>query len=78
VPSGAQSPGGVLTTDPIDGTVKRMLACYVDTDAFIHRLNTSWSTHHHSYGQLSSQSLYREFIRLADGYPKLRFRVRQN
>jgi hypothetical protein len=41
----------------------------VDTDAFIHHLNTSWSTHHHSYGQLSSQSLYREMSRLADGYP---------
>jgi hypothetical protein len=52
-----------------DGTAKGMLAGYVDTDAFIHHLNTSWSTHHHSYGQLSSQSLYRELVSLADGYP---------
>lgn len=52
-----------------DSTGKGMLAGYVDTDAFIHHLNTSWSTHHHSYGQLSSQSLYREMSRLADGYP---------
>lgn len=55
-----------------DGTAKGMLAGYVDTDAFIHHLNTSWSTHHHSYGQLSSQSLYRELIHLADGYPDAR------
>jgi hypothetical protein len=52
-----------------DSTGKGMLAGYVDTDAFIHHLNTSWSTHHHSYGQLSSQSLYRELSHLADGYP---------
>jgi hypothetical protein len=55
-----------------DGMGKGMLAGYVDTEAFIHHLNTSWSTHHQSYGQLSSQSLYREITRLADGYPDAR------
>jgi hypothetical protein len=46
-----------------------LLAGYVDVDAFIHQLNTSWSTHHQSYGQLSSPSEYRAIRRLADGYP---------
>ncbi|HEY4366666.1 MAG TPA: hypothetical protein VGN07_05480 [Steroidobacteraceae bacterium] len=46
-----------------------VMAGYVDVDDFTHHLNTSWSTHHHSYGQLSSQSEYRAMRRLADGYP---------
>lgn len=46
-----------------------LMAGYVDVDAFIHHLNTSWSTHHQSYGQLSSPSEYRALRRLADGYP---------
>jgi len=46
-----------------------LMAGYVDVDAFTHHLNTSWSTHHHSYGQLSSPSQYRAMRRLADGYP---------
>ncbi|HEY4367715.1 MAG TPA: hypothetical protein VGN07_10830 [Steroidobacteraceae bacterium] len=46
-----------------------MLAGYVDVDAFMHQLTTSWSTHHQSYGQLSSPSEYRALRRLADGYP---------
>lgn len=54
-----------LTEDRAEG----LIAGYVDVDAFIHHLNTSWSTHHHSYGQLSSPSLYRALRRLADGYP---------
>lgn len=54
-----------LTEDRAEG----LIAGYVDVDAFIHHLNTSWSTHHHSYGQLSSASLYRALRRLADGYP---------
>ena len=29
----------------------------------------TWSTHHQSYGQLSSPSLYKAMRRLADGYP---------
>jgi hypothetical protein len=46
-----------------------VLAGYVDVDSFTYHLNTSWSTHHHSYGQLSSPSEYRAMRRLADGYP---------
>lgn len=46
-----------------------LIAGYVDVEAFTHHLNTSWSTHHHSYGQLSSPSQYRALRRLADGYP---------
>lgn len=46
-----------------------VIAGYVDVEAFTHHLNTSWSTHHHSYGQLSSPSQYRELRKLADGYP---------
>ena len=46
-----------------------LMAGYVDVKAFNHHLNTSWSTHHHSYGQLSSLSEYKAMSRLADGYP---------
>lgn len=46
-----------------------IMAGYVDVAAFYHHLNTSWSTHHQSYGQLSAPSLYRALHRLADAYP---------
>lgn len=46
-----------------------LMAGYVDVKNFTHHLNTSWSTHHHSYGQLSSPSQYKAMNRLADGYP---------
>jgi hypothetical protein len=46
-----------------------VMAAYVDVAAFYHHLNTSWSTHHQSYGQLSAPSLFRALHRLADGYP---------
>jgi len=46
-----------------------LLAGFVDVHGFIHRLNTHLSTHHQSYGQISSPSLYRAMSRLADGYP---------
>lgn len=45
------------------------IAGFADIEAFSHHLNTHWSTHHQSYGQLSSPSLYRSLHRLADGYP---------
>lgn len=54
-----------LTPENAEG----LLAGYVDIEAFNHHLNTSWSTHHHSYGQLSSPSQYKDLYRLADGYP---------
>ncbi len=46
-----------------------LLAGYVDVSKFNHHLNTSWSTHHQSYGQLSSPSEYLAMKELADGYP---------
>ncbi len=46
-----------------------LMAGYVDVEGFTHHLNTSWSTHHQSYGQLSSPSQYRAMHRLADGSP---------
>lgn len=54
-----------LTPERAEG----IMAGYVDVAAFYHHLNTSWSTHHQSYGQLSAPSLYRALHRLADGYP---------
>jgi hypothetical protein len=54
-----------LTPDKAEG----LMAGYVDVDSFTYHLNTSWSTHHHSYGQLSSPSQYRALRRLADAYP---------
>jgi len=46
-----------------------LIAGYIDVEWFNHHLNTSWSTHHQSYGQLSAPSLYRALNRLADGFP---------
>lgn len=54
-----------LTAERAEGVI----AGYVDVEAFNNHLNTSWSTHHQSYGQLSAPSLYRALRRLADGYP---------
>jgi len=54
-----------LTPERAEG----IMAGYVDVAAFYHHLNTSWSTHHQSYGQLSAPSLYRALHRLADGHP---------
>jgi hypothetical protein len=56
-----------LKLDP--ESAEGLMAGYVDVKAFNHHLNTSWSTHHHSYGQLSSASQYKALMRLADGYP---------
>ena len=46
-----------------------LMAGYVDVEGFTHHLNTSWSTHHQSYGQLSSPSQHNAMRRLADAYP---------
>lgn len=48
---------------------KGLLAGYVDVEGFHLATNTNLSTHHQSYGQLSSPSLYAAMKRLADGYP---------
>ncbi|MEQ8207783.1 MAG: hypothetical protein RIA65_16530 [Woeseia sp.] len=54
-----------LSAEGADG----MLAGYTDVEKFNHQLNTTWSTHHQSYGQLSSVSQYHALRRFADGYP---------
>ncbi|MEQ8206879.1 MAG: hypothetical protein RIA65_11930 [Woeseia sp.] len=54
-----------LTEESAEG----MLAGYVDVEKFHHHLNTTWSTHHQSYGQESSSAQYPSLRRLADAYP---------
>ena len=46
-----------------------LLAGYSDINKWYYQLMHSWSTHHQSYGQLSSPSLYKKLNELADGYP---------
>lgn len=46
-----------------------VMAGYVDVEHFTDHMNTSWSTHHQSYGQTSSPSVHRALRRLADGVP---------
>ena len=46
-----------------------LMGGYVDVETFYRQLVQSWSTHHQSYGQLSSPSLYRALHKLADAYP---------
>jgi hypothetical protein len=54
-----------LTAERAQGLV----AGYADIDRFYYSRNRVWSTHHLSYGQESSISVYRSIKRLADGYP---------
>lgn len=54
-----------LSQDGAEGLV----AGYVDVETFYRQLVQAWSTHHQSYGQLSSPSLYRALRKLADAYP---------
>ena len=54
-----------LTPDRAEG----LIGGYSDIMGFYLNLNQNWSTHHQSYGQQSSQSLYRALWRLADAYP---------
>ncbi len=53
-----------LTPERAEG----MVAGYADIDRFYFGRNRSWSTHHLSYGQEASISLYKTLKRLADGY----------
>ena len=46
-----------------------LLGGYVDIKTFYTNLNENWSTHHQSYGQESSPSLYRALHRVADAHP---------
>lgn len=54
-----------LTPERAEGLV----AGYADLDRFYYSRNRVWSTHHLSYGQESSISLFKSLKRLADGYP---------
>jgi hypothetical protein len=46
-----------------------LVAGYADLETFHRSRNRKWSTHHLSYGQESSASLYRAMKKLADGFP---------
>lgn len=46
-----------------------IMAGYVDVQRWHHALNTNLSTHHQSYGRVSSPSVVAALQRLADGYP---------
>ncbi|WP_262696455.1 hypothetical protein [Kordiimonas aquimaris] len=48
---------------------KGTMAGFMDIDKFRHWRNTTWSTHHQSYGQESASSMYSALHRHADGYP---------
>lgn len=50
-------------------TAKGMTAGYMDVDKYKHWRNTTWSTHHQSYGQESASFMYPAMRRHADGYP---------
>ena len=54
-----------LTPNGADG----LMAGYADVQDWYYHLTAGWSTHHQSYGQESSPSLYRALRRLADAYP---------
>ena len=51
------------------GGAEGLMAGYADIESWYYRLTKAWSTHHQSYGQESSPSLYRALHRLADAYP---------
>ncbi|MBX7200702.1 MAG: hypothetical protein K1X51_15135 [Rhodospirillaceae bacterium] len=46
-----------------------LMGGYADIDMWYNQTMRSESTHHQSYGALSPPSLYKAFLRLADGYP---------
>ncbi len=54
-----------LTPDGAQGVI----GGYADIEAFHRSRNRTWSTHHLSYGQQSSGSVYRELLKAADGFP---------
>lgn len=49
-----------------------LMGGYADIDMWYNQTMRSESTHHQSYGALSPPSLYKAFLRLADGYPDAR------
>jgi hypothetical protein len=46
-----------------------LMGAYADIHDWYYHGTVGWSTHHQSYGQESSPSMYRAFHRLADAYP---------
>lgn len=50
-------------------TAEGVIGGYADVEQWYYAMNTSWATHHASYGQASAPSIYRALRRLADGYP---------
>jgi hypothetical protein len=46
-----------------------LIGAYADVHDWYYHGTVGWSTHHQSYGQESSPSMYRAFRRLADGHP---------
>ncbi len=54
-----------LTPDGAQGVI----GGYADIESFYRSRNRTWGTHHLSYGQQASASVYRELRKLADGFP---------
>ena len=54
-----------LTPEGAEG----LMGAYADVHDWYYHGTVGWSTHHQSYGQESSPSMYRAFRRLADAYP---------
>lgn len=54
-----------LTPDRAEG----LIGGYADIETWSYGRNRTWSTHHLSYGQQSSGSVYRVLRKLADGFP---------
>tara|TARA_R110000868_G_scaffold325827_1_gene586690 strand:+ start:1023 stop:2180 length:1158 start_codon:yes stop_codon:yes gene_type:complete len=54
-----------LTPDGGEG----LIGAYADIHDWYYHATVGWSTHHQSYGQESSPSMYRALNRLADAYP---------
>ncbi len=54
-----------LNADGAEG----LMAGFADVFSWYRADNQNWSTHHHSYGQASQQSMYESLARNADAYP---------
>jgi hypothetical protein len=69
IPGEDEMKGAVFSLKLTAERAEGLIAGYSDIDTWYRQLNHSWSTHHQSYGQLSSPSIYKHMHRLADGYP---------
>lgn len=52
-----------------DETAEGVIGGYADVQDWYYHATTNWSTHHQSYGQESSPSMWRALNKLADGHP---------